>query len=94
MNVNVILNNQNILCSLKNYVNYYTNDSFDDKEIIIERYDRWEVGVVLSKNHKYLQVSLVNGITTTRGGKHVDNIINQLVKKLNEVAQKKKRKLM
>ena len=92
-NVNVVLNNNNILCSLTNYVNYYTNGDIDEKDIIIERFDRWEVGVVLSPNHKYLQVSLVNGITTTRGGKHVDNIINQLVKKLNDVSQKKKNKV-
>ena len=40
-----------------------------------------------------MQTSLVNGISTIRGGKHVDNIINQIVKKLNEVVSKKKKKI-
>ena len=47
----------------------------------------------MSKNYKYLQVSMVNGISTIRGGKHVDNIINQVVKKLTEASNKKKKKL-
>ena len=39
-----------------------------------------------------MQTSLVNGISTIRGGKHVDNI-NQIVKKLNEAVLKKKKKI-
>ena len=57
-NVDVILNGENILCTLKNYINLYTSDSFEEKEIIIESFDRWEIGVVLSNNHKFLQVSI------------------------------------
>ena len=34
---------------------------------------------------------MVNGISTIRGGKHVDNIVNQIVKKLNEISIKKKK---
>ena len=37
-------------------------------------------------------MSVVNGISTIRGGKHVDNILNQLLKKCNELALKKKKK--
>ena len=37
---------------------------------------------------------MVNGITTIRGGKHVDNVINQIVKKLSEAVLKKKRRLI
>ena len=92
-NVTVKLNNENILCDLKEYINLYTNGEILDKDIIIETFDRWEIGIVLSKNYKYLQVSMVNGISTIRGGKHVDNIINQVVKKLTEASNKKKKKL-
>ena len=91
--VEVILNKENILCTLKNYINLYTNGEINDTDIVIDTFDRWEIGVVLSQNHKYLQISMVNGISTIRGGKHVDNIINQIVKKLNDVVQKKKKKI-
>ena len=91
--MNVILNKDRIDCSLENYISLYVNGEIDNNDIIIEKMDRWEVGVVLSKNHKYMQVSMVNGITTIRGGKHVDNVINQIVKKIGEVALKKKKKV-
>ena len=32
-----------------------------------------------------MQTSMVNGITTIRGGKHVDNIINQIVKNVLKI---------
>ena len=89
----VYLNNEKIECSLQNYINLYYNGEVSNDEIIIDSTNRWEVGIVLSKNHKYMQTSLVNGISTIRGGKHVDNIVNQIVKKLNEVVSKKKKKI-
>ena len=89
----VYLNNEKIECSLQNYINLYYNGEVNNDEIIIDSTNRWEIGIVLSKNHKYMQTSLVNGISTIRGGKHVDNIINQIVKKLNEVVSKKKKKI-
>ena len=89
----VYLNNEKIECSLQHYINLYYNGEVSNDEIIIDSTNRWEVGIVLSKNHKYMQTSLVNGISTIRGGKHVDNIVNQIVKKLNEVVSKKKKKI-
>ena len=89
----VYLNNTKIDCVLNNYINLYYNGDINSNEIIIDSTNRWEVGIVLSKNHKFMQTSLVNGISTIRGGKHVDNIINQIVKKLNEVVLKKKKKI-
>ena len=89
----VYLNEEKIECTLNNYINLYYNGEINNDEIIIDSTNRWEVGIVLSKNHKYMQTSLVNGISTIRGGKHVDNIINQIVKKLNEAVMKKKKKI-
>ena len=89
----VKFNDEEIVCSLNNYINQYTNGEMNESEIIIDRMKRWEVGIVLSKNYKYMQTSMVNGITTIRGGKHVDNIINQIVKKLTEYVVKKKKKV-
>ena len=90
--MNVYLNKEEIQCTLDNYINLYTNGEVNKEEIIIDTVNRWEIGVVLSQNHKYMQTSMVNGISTIRGGKHVDNIVNQIVKKLNEISMKKKKK--
>ena len=87
----VYLNGEEIQCKLDNYINLYTNGEVNSEEIIIDTVNRWEIGVVLSQNHKYMQTSMVNGISTIRGGKHVDNIVNQIVKKLNEISMKKRK---
>ena len=93
LEMGVYLNGEEVICSLQNYINYYTNGEIEESDIIMDKMGRWEVGIVLSKNHKYMQTSMVNGITTIRGGKHVDNIINQIVKKLAEAVLKKKKKV-
>jgi DNA topoisomerase-2 len=57
-----------------------------------ERLDeRWEVVACGSQNGEFQQVSFVNGIWTMRGGKHVDYIVNQIIKKLGDVIAKKKK---
>ena len=38
---------------------------------------RWEYSVGLSAEHEFQQVSFVNGINTSKGGKHVEYILNQ-----------------
>ena len=40
---------------------------------------RWEI-VTLNPFQSFEQVSFVNGICTYRGGKHVDYVLNQVVK--------------
>ena len=44
---------------------------------------RWEYAVALSPAEEFTQVSFVNGIYTSKGGKHVEYIMNQIVKKLS-----------
>ena len=44
--------------------------------------DRWEYAVAMSPNHEFTAVSFVNGICTSKGGKHVDHITNQLTRKI------------
>ena len=44
--------------------------------------DFWEVVACPSINGNFQQVSLVNGICTTNGGKHVDYISNQICRKM------------
>ena len=42
-------------------------------------------------NHEFMTVSFVNGICTHKGGKHVDHIIGQITRKLQEYIEKKKK---
>ena len=52
---------------------------------------RWEYAVCLTTTDEFAHVSFVNGIYTPRGGKHVEYITNQIVRKLAEVIKKKKK---
>ena len=53
--------------------------------------DRWEYAVCLSDTDEFAQVSFVNGVCTAKGGKHVDYILNQLVKKIAALIKKRKK---
>ena len=53
--------------------------------------ERWEYAVALSPTHEFMSLSFVNGICTTKGGKHVDHIVGQLTRKLQEYIEKKKK---
>ena len=52
---------------------------------------RWEYAVALSPTHEFMQVSFVNGIHTSKGGKHVEYVLNQLLRKLGDFIEKKKK---
>ena len=54
--------------------------------------DRWEVVATLSKTGIHEQISFVNGINTIRGGRHVDYITQNIIKRLVDMAQTKKKK--
>jgi DNA topoisomerase-2 len=56
--------------------------------------DRWEYIVCMTPNDEFTQISFVNGICTSKGGKHVDFILNQIIRKLSDYIElKKKRKV-
>ena len=50
--------------------------------------DRWEV-VVAPSDGQFQQVSFVNGICTTKGGTHVNLVVDQIAKALSETLVKK-----
>ena len=52
---------------------------------------RWEYAVALTPLDEFTQVSFVNGIYTSKGGKHVDYILNQIIKKLVSYIETKKK---
>lgn len=53
--------------------------------------DRWEYAVGLSNEGEFMQMSFVNGIFTSKGGRHVEYIVNQIVAKLTKYIETKKK---
>lgn len=78
------------------YISFYFPQS-DAKDVFYDKYEMkvgknvyvWEVGVV--PYTQFEQVSFVNGINTTQGGKHVDTIVYQIVNKLKNLLETKKK---
>lgn len=86
--VNVFLNEKKLECkSLEKYVNYYLGEMTE--RVYDEGNDRWEVVVAVNPETKFDQVSFVNGITTLKGGKHVDSVVNSITKEIVNIASTK-----
>ena len=68
-----------------------SNGSAAVKRIYENPDPRWEYIVCLTTTDEFAHISFVNGIYTPRGGKHVDYITNQIVRKLAELIKKKKK---
>ena len=74
------------------YIDLYIGTKEDSKRSYeIHDNDRWEYAVSLSSTHEFQQISFVNGIFTSKGGKHVDYILNQITKKMILYIEKKKK---
>jgi DNA topoisomerase-2 len=87
-NVSVFLNDKKLECkTLEKYVSYYLNN--DVEKIYEEVNDRWEVVIAVNPDTKFEQVSFVNGISTLKGGKHVDYILNSILKKVQNYVSTK-----
>ena len=67
------------------YVSLYT----EEDKVTESTLDGWTYTICLSDEFK--QVSFVNGIFTNKGGKHVDYIMGQVLKKMNAHILKKKK---
>ena len=68
--------------NFQNYVDLYIGTKSDTPRIYEENNERWEYAVCLTPKDEFAQVSFVNGIFTNKGGKHVDYILNQIIRKL------------
>ncbi|XP_051968374.1 DNA topoisomerase 2-alpha [Xyrauchen texanus] len=92
--VRVFLNGKKLPVSgFRSYVDMYLKEKVDETgsplTIVHESVnERWEVCLTLS-DKGFQQVSFVNSIATTKGGRHVDYIGDQIVSKLIEVVKKK-----
>lgn len=74
---------------VKNFMDY-SRLYLSDQEPLVECVlgPRWKLGVSVSSD-KFEQVSFVNGISTSKGGKHVDYIAKQLVTLLATAIKKR-----
>ena len=93
-NIKVKYNNQ--LVPIKNfeqYINMYIGDKTNSPRVYEEQgaEGRWEYAVALTPTSEFIQVSFVNGIHTSKGGKHVEYILNQIIRKLVDFIEKKKK---
>lgn len=93
--VAVFLNDEKIpVKNFKDYVDLYLKENLDDStgappKVVYENVnERWEVAMTLS-DKGFQQMSFVNSIATTKGGRHVDHVTDAIVKQLIEVLKKK-----
>ncbi|XP_056631793.1 DNA topoisomerase 2 isoform X1 [Diorhabda sublineata] len=91
--VKVFLNNKRLpVKNFKDYIDLYIKgkDDSDEKPKVIHEIvnERWEVALTIS-DRGFQQVSFVNSIATTKGGRHVDYVTDMIVKQLIEVLKKK-----
>ena len=96
--VSVYLNGKKL--SVKNFEDYIQmfldaskeEDEMDPPIVFEKPHERWEVGMSLSES-QFQQVSFVNAISTSKGGKHVDYVTEKIVKAILEKIEKKEKKL-
>ena len=77
--------------NFEQYINLYIGDKSAAPRAYEQCNERWEYAVGLTPKHEFMQISFVNGIYTSKGGKHVEHVLNQIVKKMTEWIEKKKK---
>jgi DNA topoisomerase-2 len=93
-NIKVKYNNEIIpIKNFEQYISMYIGDKSVSPRVYEEGSmdGRWEYAVALTPSNEFAQVSFVNGIHTSKGGKHVEYILNQITRKLVEFIDKKKK---
>lgn len=92
--VKVTLNGKKLpINSFRSYVELYVKDKVDETGVALKVVnesvnERWEVCLTMSEKG-FQQISFVNSIATTKGGRHTDYVVDQIVSKLIEVVKKK-----
>lgn len=76
--------------NFQQYVDLYIGSKSDTARIHEEANDRWEYAICLAPDDEFTQVSFVNGIFTNKGGKHIEYILNQIIRKLTAYIKAKK----
>jgi DNA topoisomerase-2 len=77
--------------NFEQYICLYIGEKSETPRVYELPNDRWEYAVALSPSSEFVQISFVNGIHTSKGGKHVEYILGQIVRKLVDFIEKKKK---
>lgn len=94
--VNVFYNNEKLpIRDFNQYVDMYLGPRGKEgrKRVSVKVNDRWELCATVSEDHEFQQVSLVNGIITTKGGRHVNYVADQISRKLAKEISTEKNKI-
>jgi len=90
--IKVKFNGQVVPCKhFEQYIDLYVGSKNDTKRIYEKANDRWEYAICLAPKEEFQQLSFVNGIYTSKGGKHVEYIMNQIIRKLCAYIKTKKK---
>ncbi len=92
--VTVSLNNEKLAVkTFTDYVNLYIGSEEKTPRVVEVCGTRWKIVMCTSMNDKFENISFVNGIYTSLGGKHVEYISDQINNYLYEYMKKKYKKL-
>jgi DNA topoisomerase-2 len=91
--VSVYLNDKRLpVKSFEDYMNLFIGGKSETKRVYQKINDRWSIGVCLSPDGEFRQISFVNGIFTDLGGRHVSHVVDNLCKKLIALFSEKSKK--
>ena len=83
--INVSLNDKLIpIKDFNKYTDLYLGTKTETKRVFLKINDRWQMCITVSPDHEFQQVSMVNGIVTSKGGRHINYIADQIAKKLSD----------
>lgn len=77
--------------NFQQYIDMYIGSKDTAPRVYEENGDRWEYAAALTPSNEFVQISFVNGINTSKGGKHVEYILNQICRKMADFIEKKKK---
>ncbi len=93
--VNIYLNGKKLpVRNFEKYTELYIGSNKKEIPRVFETVnERWEIGACTSPSGTFQQISFVNGIWTSKGGKHVDYVAGQLARRVTKYINEKKKKL-
>jgi DNA topoisomerase-2 len=88
--INIYLNDTKLdFKNFEKYVDLYIGTKSEHTRVYEQVNERWEIIASYNDNNGFEQISFVNGVWTMKGGKHVEYIVNQIVKKLSDLISKR-----
>ena len=98
--IKVYLNEKKInISNFEEYVDLYLKNKYFDEETKVEypkievnSTERWEV-IFSMTDGTFQQVSFVNGICTSKGGAHVNYIVDQIIERIADTIKKKAKEI-